>query len=211
VDAAGHVVGKNTETVTLPYGFKTIKTNGRSNVEAENASSNPTITDIIADKTQDDLTINSGNKWIRIDSNANADSLTISHDIHNTSSTTSEQTLSSETAVTTFDVPTYNFDKAGHYTSHDTKTITMPFGYGKISGDIGNTAATATFDEVTFTSDEWLTATVSKDTVTYSHDYPKKEADTTSSSNMNNSNSNSDAIVLETLKRDDKGHVIAVN
>jgi hypothetical protein len=24
VDAAGHVVGKNTETVTLPYGFKNI-------------------------------------------------------------------------------------------------------------------------------------------------------------------------------------------
>lgn len=209
VDAAGHVVGKNTETVTLPFGFKTIKTNGRSTAETENATGTPTTTNIVADKTQDDLTINSGNKWIRIDSNASADSLTISHDIHNTSSTTSEQTLSSETAVTTFDVPTYSFDKAGHYTSHDTKTITMPCGYGKISGDSGNTAATATFDEVTFTSDEWLTATVSKDTVTYSHDYPKKEANTTSSSNMNDSNS--DAIVLETLKRDDKGHVVAVN
>ena len=30
VDSIGHVVGKNTETVTLPYGFKTIKTNGRN-------------------------------------------------------------------------------------------------------------------------------------------------------------------------------------
>lgn len=208
-DAAGHIISKKDHNYTLPYGFKTIKTNGRSTAEAENATSTPTTVNIVADKTQDDLTINSGNKWIRIDSNASADSLTISHDIHNTSSTTSEQTLSSETAVTTFEVPTYSFDKAGHYTSHDTKTITMPFGYGKISGDSGNTAATATFDEVTFTSDEWLTATVSKDKVTYSHDYPNKEADTTSSSNMNDSNSN--AIVLETLKRDDKGHVIAVN
>ena len=41
VDAMGHVVGKNTETVTLPYGFKTITTNGRGSNNVENAKGTP--------------------------------------------------------------------------------------------------------------------------------------------------------------------------
>ena len=209
VDAAGHVVGKNTETIILPFGFKTIKTNGRLNNETENASTLPSIDNVIANNTQDELNINSGNKWIRIDTDVNSDSLIISHDIHDTTSTTSEQSLSSETEVTTFKVPTYVFDKAGHYTNHDIKTITMPFGYGKITGDNGNTEASATFDTLTFGSDEWLTATVEKDKIVYNHDYPKEQEDTTSSFDMNNDINNT--IVLETLNHDDKGHIINVN
>ena len=63
----GHVIGKNTETVTLPYGFKTITTNGRN-------SNNNTTTlaaqdNIVADNTQDTLGINSGNEWIKIETN----------------------------------------------------------------------------------------------------------------------------------------------
>ena len=209
VDAAGHVVGKNVETVTLPFGFKTIKTNGRLESEIENASTSPSINNIIADNTQDELNVNSGNKWIRIDTDVNNDSLIISHDIHDTNSTTSEQSLSSETEVTAFEVPTYSFDKAGHYTSHDIKTITMPFSYGKIDGDNGNTEASATFDTLTFGSDEWLTATVEKDKVIYNHDYPKEQDDTTSSFDMNNDINNT--IILETLNHDEKGHIINVN
>jgi hypothetical protein len=57
----------------------------------------------------------------------------------------------------------------------------LPFGYGKIKGDNDTiTAATATYDELTFGSDDWLTATVSTDKVVFSHDYPKKIDDTTS-------------------------------
>ena len=208
VDKAGHVVGKNTETITLPYGFKTIATNGRATVESENATSTPYTNDVVAESTQDTLKINSGNKWIRIDLNNTTDAVNISHDVHNTTSSTSEDNLSSETDVTTFEVPTYAFDKAGHYVSHDTKTLTMPFGYGKIKGDDGETSATATFDELTFSSDDWLTATVEQDTVIYSHDYPKAEDDTTSTSDVNG---NGDTIVLETLTRDEKGHVVKVN
>ena len=43
------------------------------------------------------------------------------------------------------------------------KKLTMPFGYGKIGDNETATAATATFDTVTFGSDEWLTATVSEE------------------------------------------------
>lgn len=207
-DEAGHIKSKQNHYYTLPFSFKTITTNGRSEEVSENAIGTPVTANVVADTTQDTLAINSGNKWIRIDTDATNDGLTIRHDVHKTSNTTSTKTLVSETGVTTFDVPTYAFDEAGHYTSHDTKTITVPFGYGKIKGDNGSTAATATYDEVTFASDEWLTATVTKDTVAYSHDYPKKIDDTTSESNVNGKG---DTIVLETLERDDKGHVIKVN
>lgn len=173
VDKAGHVVGENIETVTLPYGFKTIATNGRGTSTTENASTTPSNSNIVAENTQDTLNINSGNKWIRMDTTVSSDTLTIAHDIHETSSTTSTKTLVSETAATTFDVPTYSFDDAGHYLSHDTKTITVPYGYGKITGDSGNTSATATFDTLEIKADDaWIATAVSKDKVNITHTGP---------------------------------------
>lgn len=210
IDEMGHMVGRKETTYTLPFGFKTIKTNGRSTGETENASSNPTTTSVAADCTQDILTINSGNKWIRIDTDGTNDSLTISHDIHNFAADgTVTASLSSETSkAVTFDTITYDFDKAGHFTGKTIKTITMPYGYGKIVGDSGTTSASATFDTLTFATDDWMTATVTADKVTFSHDYSKKEDDTTSTSNVNG---NGDTITLETLARDEKGHITKVN
>jgi hypothetical protein len=50
VDAKGHVVGKNTETVTLPFGFKTISATNDSteSLSQETVASN---NNIIADNT----------------------------------------------------------------------------------------------------------------------------------------------------------------
>ena len=208
-DKAGHIIEKHDHYYTLPYGFKTIKTNGRSTEVSENATGTPTKTDVVAESTQDALTINSGNKWVRIDTDADNDTITIRHDVHNTSSTNNTTDWTKTEANTTIPTVICVYDEAGHYVSHHTENYKLPFGYGKIKGDNStSTAATATYDELTFASDEWLTATVAKDKVTYSHDYPKKVDDTTSTSNVNG---NSDTIVLETLERDDKGHVIKVN
>jgi hypothetical protein len=208
-DKAGHIIEKHDHYYTLPYGFKTIKTNGRSTEVSENATGTPTKTDIVAENTQDALTINSGNKWVRIDTDATNDTITIRHDVHNTSSTNNTTDWTKTEVNTTIPTVTYAYDEAGHYVSHHTENYKLPFGYGKIKGDNStSTAATATYDELTFASDEWLTATVAKDKVTYSHDYPKKVDDTTSTSDVNG---NGDTIVLETLERDDKGHVIKVN
>ena len=207
-DEAGHITSKKDHTYTLPFGFKTIKTNGRSTEVAKNATTTPVTTDVVADTTQDILTINSGNKWVRIDTDATNDSLIIRHDVHNTSSTENTTDWTVTEANTTIPTVTYSFDEAGHYVSHHAENYKLPFGYGKIAGDVGTTAATATYDELTFSSDEWLTATISKDKVTYSHDYPKKVDDTTSTSNVNG---NGDTIILETLSRDDKGHITKVN
>ena len=204
VDATGHVVGKNIQTIILPYGFKTIKTNGRGESIAENASGVPTTADIIADNTQDVLTINSGNKWIRIDTNSENDSLTISHDIHDTSNdeSTTNWTITEEN--TTIPVVNYNYDNAGHYISHHTENYKLPFGYGKIKGDNDTvTAATATYDELTFGSDEWLTAIATNDTVTYNHNNP---VNGTHISKQNVEPKFGETFIIEDHYFDDKGH-----
>ena len=233
-DATGHIVAHNTETVILPYGFKSISTNGRVKLtekEGVYATEEPKIDKVWAKSTQHNLQINGGNKWIKIDTENESDkeSITISHDILETSFTESDANLTDEDKATTFEVTTYDFDEAGHYSSKDIKTITVPYGYGKVVGDNGNTAATATFDTLTFSSDDWLTATIKKDEVIYSHDYPKKINDiTTLYSNKNifedseeyknqtgaNKNILSDEktkneLKLQTVNIDDTGHVIS--
>ena len=175
IDNMGHVIGKNTETVTLPYGFKIITTNGRNS--NNNTTALATQDDIEADNTQDTLGINSGNEWIKIETNSNTDTITISHDVKNTTSTTSDLSLSSEndTAVQ-FTIPTYAFDATNHYASHDTKTLTMPNSYGKFTGDnkgandaLVVSEATATHDTFSITGDKWVTTTIGKDSISLAH------------------------------------------
>ena len=180
-DNAGHLIKNKKHTYTLPYGFKTITTNGRATEVSENAVSAPTTSDVIADNTQDTLAINSGNKWIRIDTDAESDKITIRHDVHSTSSSMSTQNLQSETSETiTFDVLSYNFDEAGHFTKKDTKTITMPFGYGKVSADSGITsAASATYDTIKLSGDNWITSSGTNDEIKFSHIGPVETAHTT--------------------------------
>ena len=175
VDSMGHVIGKNTETVTLPYGFKTITTNGRAS--NNNTTELGTQNDIVADNTQDTLGINSGNEWIKVTTDNSADTITISHDVKNTTSTTSTLNLSTETSgSTTFTIPTYAFDNTNHYASHDVKTLTMPNSYGKFTGDnVDNqenpvvSEATATHDTFSITGDSWVTSTVGTDSISLAH------------------------------------------
>lgn len=180
VDSMGHVVGKNTETVTLPYGFKTITTNGRNtdtNATYGNTTSLSAQPNLVADNTQDTLAIDSGDSWIKLVTDATNDKITISHDVKKTSTSTSAATLSTETdSTTTFDVFTYTFDDRNHFKNVDTKTITMPNSYGKIIGDNKSNGknvvseATATHDTFAIIGDNWLTSTISKDKVTLTHD-----------------------------------------
>ena len=109
VDPMGHVVGVEKETLTLPYGYKYIQTNGRGNDTNPNTGTS-TLNTIAADSTQDTLFINSGNQWIRTDAVANTDTLTISHDIHEfLDTTTSNSSLSKTTNETTKKITKSNF------------------------------------------------------------------------------------------------------
>ena len=177
VDNMGHIVGDNTEIVTLPYGYKTIKTNGRGNSENENATSDPSIIDIVADSTQDVLTINSGNKWIRIDSDSDNDTITISHDIHEIDSAAADPTDLND-GTDTITIQDINFDTAGHVISNKNHTYTLPFGYKSFKDseeNPGQTDAETTQSTMTLVGDDWIKPSVSaQDTLKYEHIGPVK-------------------------------------
>lgn len=207
VDNMGHVVGENKETVTLPYGFKTITTNGR------NSNNNTTTiapqSDIVADNTQDTLAINSGNEWVKVETNADNDIIAISHDVKNTTTSTSVQNLSSEAdGAITFEVFKDTYDSTNHFTNKDTKTITMPNSYGKFSGDAGSTSeATATHDTFSLTGDNWIKTTVSKDNVAFAHIGP---VDTTLRNPSNITPDYGATFIIEDWRFDSKGHKAGV-
>lgn len=214
VDSMGHIVGKNTETVTLPYGFKTITTNGRNtdtNATYGNTTSLSAQANLVADNTQDALAIDSGDSWIKLVTDAANDKITISHDVKKTSTSTSTATLSTETdSTTTFDVFTYTFDDRNHFKNVDIKTITMPNSYGKIIGD--NKAegknvvseATSTHDTFAIIGDNWLTSTISKDKVTLTHDNANSVAERKVA---NVTPSFGSTFTIEDWRFDSKGHM----
>lgn len=171
VDAAGHVVGKNTETVTLPYGFKTIEVNNSDAVTAAAVSTNGEAQ--TADNTQDTIQFNASNKWIKLEAK-DEDIIKFGHLLKDVAQTTSEASLSNENSeAVTFEVYNDTFDEAGHHKGRDTKTITMPFGYGKITGDNGSTSASATFDTLAINADDdWIVTNVSVDKVNITHTGP---------------------------------------
>ena len=207
VDATGHVVGKNIETITLPYGYKTIITNGRGEDTEINTFDKVAAKtqNIVAENTQDELAINSGNEWIRIDTDATNDILTISHDIHKTSSDSHDTDWTKTEANTTIPTTSYKFDNAGHYISHHTENYKLPFGYGKIVGDSGSTEATATFDELTISADDnWIATSVSDDQVNITHTGPVVTS-VTNKSNVVDPNFGS-TFIIEDWYFDDKGH-----
>ena len=207
VDSMGHTVGKNVETITLPFGFKTIKTNGRGNNDEDDNTGVPNKPDVIANNTQDALNINSGNSWIRIDTTAGTTpTITISHDIHTPTSSTDNKTLASTTSTDSFNVPTYQFDNAGHYASHETVTYTLPKTFGKISADSGTAEADATVDSLAIVSgDDWLETKITsgEDKVVLTHTGPV----TGTERNLSNLTPKfGDTFEIEDWGFDEKGH-----
>ena len=186
VDPKGHVVGHNDHTVTLPYGFKTITTNGRSGTASGDNTGNPSTSSVIADNTQDTLGINSGNKWIRIDTNASADTITISHDIHTPTVSAKSQTDLNNPAIDSITIQDTIYDNAGHMTANQEHKYILPYGFKYITtnGRVSNNntenlaaqvqiAADNTQDTLGINSgDEWIRIITNPDSdvLTISHD-----------------------------------------
>lgn len=142
VDKAGHVVGHNIETVTLPYSYRHYQTDGVSEVtediyttiaNQDNGNNSSTVatdtaTNMSADETQDTLLVNPGNKWIQ--TKFEDDKLIIAHEIHavNTVAKTSDINSNGDT-ITVQDI---EFDAAGHVIKNQNHTYTLPFGYKNI-------------------------------------------------------------------------------
>lgn len=186
VDPKGHVVGHNDHTVILPYGFKTITTNGRSGTASGDNTGNPSTSNVVADNTQDTLGINSGNKWIRIDTNASADTLTISHDIHTPTVSAKGQTDLNNPATDSITIQDTTYDNAGHMTANQEHKYILPYGFkyittnGRVSNNNtenlaaqGQIAADNTQDTLGINSgDEWIRIITNPDSdvLTISHD-----------------------------------------
>ena len=186
VDPKGHVVGHNDHTVTLPYGFKTITTNGRSTTDSGDNTGNPSTSNVVADNTQDTLGINSGNKWIKIDTNAGSDTITISHDIHTPTVSAKGQTDLNNPATDSITIQDTTYDNAGHMTANQNHKYILPYGFkyittnGRVSNNNtenlaaqGQIAADNTQDTLGINSgDEWIRITTSPDSdvLTISHD-----------------------------------------
>lgn len=186
VDPKGHVVGHNDHTVTLPYGFKTITTNGRSGTASGDNTGNPSTSSVVADNTQDTLGINSGNKWIRIDTNASADTITISHDIHTPTVSAKSQTDLNNPATDSITIQDTTYDNAGHMTANQSHKYILPYGFkyittnGRVSNNNtenlaaqGQIAADNTQDTLGINSgDEWIRIITNPDSdvLTISHD-----------------------------------------
>lgn len=229
VDKMGHVVGKHIETITLPYGFKTIKSNGRGSGIVDNTSM-VTCADIVADNTQDVLTINSGNKWLRIDTDAGSDTITLSHDIHAFSSgaANTDYGLTANKSITdldtdnTFTVPVFAFDQAGHITKAENHTITIPEVFTKIvtttsgvdntdstAGAAGTQVADSLQDTLTIAEgNKWINIAASNnaadDKITISH-YAKYFTETTGSLDFNGNNENT--FTIQSIGWDRAGHI----
>lgn len=186
VDPKGHVVGHNDHTVILPYGFKTITTNGRSGTASGDNTGNPSTLSVVADNTQDILGINSGNKWIRIDTNASADTITISHDIHTPTVSAKSQTDLNNPATDSITIQDTTYDNAGHMTANQNHKYILPYGFkyittnGRVSNNNtenlaaqGQIAADNTQDTLGINSgDEWIRIITNPDSdvLTISHD-----------------------------------------
>ena len=155
------------------------------------------------------MKLTASNKWVKFnteDTNDNNE-VQIGHLLKIVSTTDSEQSLSSETGVTTFKVYDDSFDEAGHHKGRDTKIITMPFGYGKVKGDDNtNTAATATYDELNILSgDNWIKSEATKDTITITHTGPVVSTVETKT-NVENPSFGS-TFTIEDWHFDNKGHM----
>ena len=122
VDRAGHVVGKNTNTVTLPYAISSITAANSTATSALTANANT----IAANQVKDAITISSANKWITLA--ASGKTLNIAHAL--VSDNWAGQKSNSQTATpafgSTFNVPVITTDNAGHITAFTTETVKIP-------------------------------------------------------------------------------------
>ena len=163
-DAAGHITSKKNHSYTLPFGYKTITPAVQST-----AIINPTVntTSIVADNTQDTLTVASANKWIRVSGNNTNDTLSIGHEVHNFESGSANTKYGLETNITvndldkdnTFEVPVLKFDEAGHITMAETHTVTVPENFDKV-------AITVTGKDITSFDTSGVDTTLEADTLT---------------------------------------------
>ena len=143
-DIKGHMVGKTITTVTLPYSFKYITTNGVGTNIDINTDKMPVMTNINANKAQDSLAINSNDQWIRINTDNSNNSITFAHAINliddqNTITTD----LNKIDGDNSFIVRDMVYDAAGHIIQNKKHIYTLPYNFNKIISGPSSTSTNA--------------------------------------------------------------------
>ena len=216
VDAKGHVVGKNTETVTLPFGFKTIATTNDS-TESLSQETLAVNSDIVADNTQDTLKLSAGNKWIEFTTDANNDTITIAHKARNViNDGTTETTMDSQASEDGRNkfgplLADVDYDPAGHVIARTYKSYKLPNSYQSFTDEKAHmSTATNAHDTFTILGDTWLNPVIAQGSLTYSH----KVAEVTTPDNVTivmdtATDRNTFGPVVSDFEWDEAGHITA--
>lgn len=162
LDNCGHIVGKNTETVTLPYGYKALSSPKGLVTDTkdlyitinnkEDGNNTVTVSTKIdsscsAKSTQDTIKITPVNKWIqtKVENDEGTDTIKIAHGTHAIiTAAKSKSDLNGGSGSSLDDdnitLQDLEFDEAGHVTHNQKHTYTLPYGYKTIStSKINNT------------------------------------------------------------------------
>lgn len=231
-DEAGHVTANQQHTYTLPYGFKTIKVANSTAITAP--SSGVDANGQVADNTQDILTFEASNKWIKLD-NQTEDTIKIGHNIttFEAGAANTVYGLATNQTVTDidnnnnqFNVPALKFDEAGHIISAQTHTVTLPDSIQTITISNGGNSVTTTdtgaasgnlsaktlTDTVTIDSgNRWITLVADSDNkkLTIYHNAPGTQANTTITENE--APTFGGTFNIPEIKYDQAGHISAVS
>lgn len=131
VDNMGHVVGKNTETVTLPYGFKYVEAGNRTgtvtNLDVSSMEDAKTAT---ADSTRSTLYITGGNKWTRVLKDPSYNKvIAIGHYVGEIGTEDKEDIIDLNNSLGALQLPSISYDEAGHITAFKQQKYSLPYAF----------------------------------------------------------------------------------
>lgn len=214
VDNAGHIVGRNNQTIFLPMGLKTINSNGTS-TSATNVTG--VAGSLVASSIKDSFDINVGNKWIN--SNASGKTLTLGHVVSNINVDTNQTDFGTETDNNSFIVQELIWDEAGHITSNINHTYELPFAYSKFSVTPISTNTLSDFSTAVpiginplslnstlsiVAGNTWIQMEGNQDQISFAH---KLANPTVNEANQGNVSGN---VTINTYNYDNAGHITSI-
>lgn len=219
-DKAGHIVAHNTETVTLPYGYKSVTVGVQST-----ATDNPDVntTEVTADNVKDNLIIGSSNKWIRMSGiDGESNEIKIGHEVH-TPIIGAKSNTNINGNGDTITIQDIEFDEAGHMTANQKHTYTLPFGFKTITVPDNSTSVgtppsekgTQTADNTQDTlniqsSNKWIKIDgATEDTIKLGHVLATGQAAGLHDSTDKSIASFGDSFNIVNFTTDEAGHVVA--
>lgn len=157
VDNAGHIIGKNKETITLPKGLKSFTTNGIDESVTDLGAEKNKNYKYTATNIKDEFAIDVGNKWI--ESKIDGNTLTMAHSLYTieTTGATPTDLNGSKSGEDTGVLVLRDIDQdlAGHVTKNKQHSYTLPYSYkylttnGSSSSDKTDLSSTNTDDNST--------------------------------------------------------------